>query len=310
LLLALPQMYGVGYPVLQAAVGGHYVIAFLVLLLVGKLAATSLTIAIGGSGGVFAPSLFMGAVLGAAFGQTAHAILPSWASTPGAYGLVGMGAVFAAAARAPITAVIIIFELTGDYGIILPLMLAVVVATGLSGLATGDTIYTLKLRRRGVDLNSARPSGPMQTVTVASAMRELPARVRSTLPLEQLIERLSGSPEGAVLVVDGEDALVGLVSIDDLQPALTDESRAVTAAELARPLMSLHDDDSLEDAARALGESGEAGLPVIASHARTAVGWISHRDILRAYLGATHPRSTRPSGAQRMPSRNGDRELV
>ena len=137
LLLAVPQMYGVGYPVLSRAVEGHYVIAFVLVLLVAKVVATSLTIAIGGSGGVFAPSLFMGAMLGSAFGQAAHAALPQLTAPSGAYALVGMGAVFAGAARAPITAVLIIFELTGEYTIILPLMFAIVLATAISRRLSG-----------------------------------------------------------------------------------------------------------------------------------------------------------------------------
>jgi chloride channel protein, CIC family len=153
-LLAVPQMYGVGYPVLERAVGGHYVVLVLLGLLAAKILATSLTMWIGGSGGVFAPSLFMGAMLGSAYGAVAHRLFPHLALAAGAYGLVGMGAVFAATSRAPITAVLIIFELTGNYRIILPLMSAIVVATALGNAVSADTIYTLKLRRRGIDINS------------------------------------------------------------------------------------------------------------------------------------------------------------
>ena len=134
--------------------------------------ATSLTIGIGGSGGVFAPSLFMGAMLGTAFGLVANMLFHGAVAPAGAYGLVGMGAVFAGAARAPITAVIIIFELTGDYTIILPLMVAIVAAAGLSSLLSKDTIYTLKLRRRGIDIlrppkrePHARPARPRRHAT-------------------------------------------------------------------------------------------------------------------------------------------------
>ncbi len=154
LLLAVPQMYGVGYPVLQDAIAGHYVILALLALMVAKILATSLTMSIGGSGGVFAPSLFIGATLGSAYGAVAHSLLPGLAVAAGAYGLVGMGAVFAAAARAPITAVLVIFELTGDYTVILPLMVAVVVATTLANAITHETIYSLKLRRRGIVLGA------------------------------------------------------------------------------------------------------------------------------------------------------------
>jgi chloride channel protein, CIC family len=282
-LFVLPQMYGVGYPVLQSAVAGHYLIGFLVILLVGKLLATSLTIAIGGSGGVFAPSLFMGAMLGSGFGQVFHGLAPGWVTTPGAYGLVGMGAVFAAAARAPITAVLIIFELTGDYAIILPLMLAVVVATGVSSALTGDTIYTLKLRRRGIDIDHRAPEGPMHAVTVGEAMRSMPGSVNSDVPLEELIGRFSQGGEQALPVVDRSGALVGVVSIGDLEPALAESNGSRTAAALARPIPRLRAEDKLDQAARLLGESEEAGLPVLATDGDTIVGWIDHRDVLRAY---------------------------
>src|SRR5664280_1953779 len=129
-----PEMYGVGYPVLGNSMVGTYTIAFLLVLLVGKMIATSLTIGIGGSG----------AMLGSGYGQLLHHVAPGVAGAAGAYGLIGMGAVFAGAARAPITAVIIMFELTGEYTIILPLMTAIVLATAVSRLLSHDTIYTLK----------------------------------------------------------------------------------------------------------------------------------------------------------------------
>ncbi|NMO91313.1 chloride channel protein [Actinomycetospora sp. TBRC 11914] len=156
-LLALPQLYGVGYPVLQGGLAGQYAVGFLLLLAVGKMLATSLTIGIGGSGGVFAPSLFLGGMAGTAFGTLAAALFPALHLSPGAFGLVGMAAVFAGAAHAPITAVLIVFELTGDYAVILPLMVAVVLATGLSHLVSRQNIYTLKLLRRGIDIDA--PAG-------------------------------------------------------------------------------------------------------------------------------------------------------
>ncbi|GLZ48334.1 transport integral membrane protein [Actinomycetospora sp. NBRC 106375] len=152
-LLALPQLYGVGYPVLEDGLAGQYAVGLLLLLVVGKMLATSLTIGIGGSGGVFAPSLFIGGLAGTAFGSLAAAMFPGLHLAPGAFGLVGMAAVFAGAAHAPITAVLIVFELTGNYSVILPLMIAVVLATGLSHLVSPRTIYTLKLLRRGIDID-------------------------------------------------------------------------------------------------------------------------------------------------------------
>ena len=150
LLLLLPQMYGVGYPILQHAIHGQYLIATLILLMVGKILATSLTIGIGGSGGIFAPTLFIGAMAGTTFGLIAHDLLPRLSATPGIYGLVGMAAALSAATGGPITAVIIVVELTGQYSLTLPLMTAVAVAAGTAHLLSDTTIYTAKLVRRAL----------------------------------------------------------------------------------------------------------------------------------------------------------------
>ncbi len=151
LLVVLPQMYGVGYPVLRQGVAGGYALGFLVVLLVGKLVATSLTLAIGGSGGIFAPSLFLGAMTGTALGD-GFGLLGA-GGPAGAYGLVGMAAVLAGATRAPITAVVIVAEITGEWDLVVPLMIAVVLATLLSRGLSSETIYTLKLTRRGIRLH-------------------------------------------------------------------------------------------------------------------------------------------------------------
>ena len=148
-----PQVYNVGYEIIESALSSHLALGVAAALLVLKLIATILTLGSGGSGGVFAPSLFMGAMLGAAFQLALIRIFPALLAPAGAYALVGMAAVFAAGAHAPITAVLILFELTGDYRIILPLMLTVVVATTLAQrMLGGESIYTLKLTRRGVRL--------------------------------------------------------------------------------------------------------------------------------------------------------------
>ncbi|MCE5288658.1 MAG: chloride channel protein [Nocardiaceae bacterium] len=153
-LLALPQLYGVGYPVLENSVNGHYGLVLLLVLLVGKMLATSLTIGIGGSGGVFAPTLFIGAMAGTAFGELAQWLMPGMAGAAGAFSLIGMGAVLAGATGAPMTAVVILFELTGQYSLILPMMAAVSLAAGSAHLLGTDTIYTRKLLRRGINIDS------------------------------------------------------------------------------------------------------------------------------------------------------------
>ncbi len=281
LLIALPEMYGVGYPVLGHAILGVYGVAFLLLLAVGKMVATSLTIGIGGSGGVFAPSLFIGAMVGSAFGAAAHLVLPGTAGAVGAYGLIGMGAVFAGAARAPITAVVIMFELTGEYSIILPLMTAIVLATGVSHLLSGDTIYTLKLRRRGVDLGRAETIGTAARISVADVMTGVPDGVRGDSPLREVATVLAQSASGVLPVLDTSGEYVGIVTARVVAEALADGRHDAAPASLVLELPILvRPEDHLDQAIEALDRSGCAAVPVLES--ARLVGWISYRKALEA----------------------------
>ncbi|WP_035843738.1 chloride channel protein [Kitasatospora azatica] len=290
LLLVLPQMYGVGYPVLENAVNGKYAIGFLLLLLIGKIAATSLTIGIGGSGGVFAPSLFMGAMLGAAFGATTQHLAPGVAGPVGAYGLIGMGAVFAGAARAPITAVIILFELTGEYTIILPLMTAIVLATLTSRALSRDTIYSLKLRRRGIDLDAPTPGTPFAGLTVATVMEPLPDTVDETMPLAKAVDVLAASPHGVLPVLTEDGNYLGTATARRAAEALaagTADTSTVVAI-THRPALITADSD-LSTALEALVDTDGAGLPVLDPTHTHLTGWITHQSLLAALHRPTPP---------------------
>ncbi len=311
LLLALPEMYGVGYPVLQNGVLGKYVIGFLIVLMIGKLVAVSLTIAIGGSGGVFAPSLFMGAMLGAAFGDVVHNLFPGVSGPAGAYAMIGMGAVFAGAARAPITAVIIIFELTGDYTIILPLMAAIVLAAGLSNLISPETIYTLKLRRRGIDIMQGRAANLMEILSVSDAMSPVPEPVRQDLSLNEVIARFADQDRDALPVVDDEGHYRGTVTSSQVERSARENVLDATAGELATTGSALRVNQTLEQALGLLVAHDRSGLPVLSTDGQRVVGWMTHRDVLRAYtarLGRErqqrrdHPYGHRPSGGAARPT--------
>ena len=305
LLLAVPQMYGVGYPVLEHAVAGHYVILVLLALLVAKLLATSLTLSIGGSGGVFAPSLFMGAMVGSAYGAAVHGLVPHLAPAAGAYGLVGMGAVFAATTRTPITAVLIIFELTGDYNLILPLMFAIVVAAALAGAVTRDTIYTLKLRRRGIDIDQQQPTGLMAQISVADAMGIAPRPLRADQPLSELIPRFVAQRPDSLPVADPAGRLIGVLAAVDLQRAVSqDGGQTGLAAALVRDAPPLHATDSLEHAMVTLAAGDHDGLPVIGDD-RQIVGWLTHRHLLDSYREHTAGRGSSPFTPPPAPPHNG-----
>ncbi len=283
LLLALPELYGVGYPVLQNAVAGQIVLGLLLVLLVGKMLATSLTIGIGGSGGVFAPSLFMGAMLGTAFGLVANLLFHGSVAPAGAYGLVGMGAVFAGAARAPITAVIIIFELTGDYTIILPLMVAIVAATGLSNLLSKDTIYSLKLRRRGIDILRSRSANLMQEIRVRDAMQPVPEPLLVTTPMDDLVGRFARRDVAALPVVDVDGGYRGVVTAGELETALGNDTFDITAGDLAHLATAVAPDAPLDTTLSQFVQQGTSALPVMDPGGSTILGWLTHRDILAAY---------------------------
>jgi CIC family chloride channel protein len=248
---------------------------------------------------VFAPSLFMGAMLGSAYGQVAHDVVPHLAPAAGAYGLVGMGAVFAAAARAPITSLLIIFELTGNYQIILPLMFAIAVATSLANAITHDNVYTLKLRRRGIDIEAPR-AGLMAQIQVGAAMEVAPAPLRPEASLDEIVGRFATERSDCLPVVREDGGLVGVVAATDVERQLDENEHApVLASTLVREAPRLHASDSLEDAIVALGMTDDEGLPVLGAGDDRMVGWLSHRQVLRAYrtriAGDRAPAAGRPA---------------
>ncbi|WP_329376113.1 chloride channel protein [Streptomyces sp. NBC_01351] len=285
-LLALPQMYGVGYPVLEKGVSGGYAVGFLLVLLIGKILACSLTIGIGGSGGVFAPTLFVGAMLGSAVGQSLHHLAPGVTGSPTAYAIIAMGSVFAGAARAPITAVLIMYELTGDYGIILPLMAAIAVATGVSRALSDETVYTAKLLRRGVDLDLTGPAA----ISVTSVMTAPPAVLEPGTPLQEAAGLLLATGSGCLPVVSGTGGYQGTVSSVVAAEALaagtpTDEPVA-TVLDMPK---GVREEESLQEAlARFAAYEGD-GLPVLDAEGRQLVGWLSHRTVLSAVSAPAGP---------------------
>ncbi|NEC09611.1 chloride channel protein [Streptomyces sp. SID7909] len=305
-LLALPEMYGVGYPVLQRATEGGYALGFLLLLMAGKMVATSVTIGIGGSGGVFAPSLFIGAMLGAAFGAAAGDVMPATAGAVGAYALVGMGAVFAGSSRAPITAVVILFELTGEYTIILPMMLAIVLATATSRVLSHETIYTLKLLRRGIDLSRPAQGAPIGRQCVADVMEPLPRAVPANSPLSEASGLLSLSGHGALPVLDEAGAYLGVVTARAAAEALAQQPSDAPAVvrQIVEPAPRINTNDSLAFAMKKLVDASGTGVPVLDDTSTQPVGWLSHQGTLRALHtpSATKPHSSATSRAAQTPA--------
>ncbi|WP_286217699.1 chloride channel protein [Paraoerskovia sediminicola] len=288
ILLVLPQMYGVGYPVLEAGVNGRYAIGVLILLLVGKIIATSLTLGIGGSGGVFAPSLFVGGMLGAAFGEIVNLIAPELTPSAGAFAIVGMGAVFAGSARAPLTAVIMLFELTGEYSIILPLMLAIVLATGISRMLSKETVYSLKLARRGIDLDEHPADRVLGDLLIADVMDPSPPSVESSTRLDAASRLLLASGRTSIPVVD-DGRLRGHLRADMAAESLhsDDEVADQTVGHVIDEVGRVDVGLTLRDALAVLHKHPEdEGIAVVDADG-AMVGWLTHRQVLGALSAAT-----------------------
>jgi CIC family chloride channel protein len=282
-----PRVYSVGYETITEALFSDLAIQMAVALLVLKLLATIITLGSGGSGGVFAPSLFMGAMLGEAFGQAVHLLFPAITAPAGAYALVGMAAFFSGAAHAPITAIIIVFEMTRDYRIILPLMLATVISTLLSRLLSSDSIYTLKLSRRGVHLEQGQDIDVMQGVTVADAMTTEVDTVPLDLPLEELADEFQVSHHHGFPVLDGAGELAGVVTIQDLERAQAAGpliGRVVADIATQEGLLVAYPYEPMWRALRRLGRRDVGRLPVVEREgSRRLVGAVRRVDIIRAY---------------------------
>lgn len=281
-----PQVFGVGYEPIEDALLGKMLLGTMGLLILVKILATSLTIGSGGSGGVFAPSLFIGAMLGGVFGSLAHQALPDITAEPGAYALVGMAAVFAGAAHAPITAIIILFEMTNDYRIILPLMLATVVSVLLAQRLRRESIYTLKLARRGVRLEHGRDIDVMQGVLVGEAMTTEVDTVYADLSLVDLDRLFHETHHHGFPVLDGNRELFGVVTVQDLERA---KERGpivgLSVRDIAtRQVLVAHPDEPVWAALKRLGTRDVGRLPVVdRQNPKQLVGAIRRHDIVRAY---------------------------
>ena len=298
------DLFGVGYGdvfwvstmSVNQALLGEIAIQSLVILLLLKIVATSLTLGSGGSGGVFAPSLFIGAMLGGALGTVAHHFFPALTATSGAYALVGMAAVFAGTTRAPITAIIMLFEMTRDYNIILPLMIAVVISTVISKSLNRETIYTLKLTRRGVDLHQLDQASPLREVTVGKAMTRGFPTVPQKMPLSELLTKLRDTGYHGFPVVGEYGNLVGMVSLSDIEAAMAkgDVSDLTVGDIASKSLIVAYSDEYVHDVFVRLGTREVGLIPVVGrKNPERLLGVLQRQDVLIAYAKVIRRRPRR-----------------
>ncbi len=284
----LPTIYGDGYGTVNAALVDALPWYLLALLLALKMAATSFTLCSGGSGGVFAPSLFIGAMAGGLVGHFTHWLPGVPNGSPGSYALVGMGGLVAGAMHAPITAMIMIFELTGTYTIILPLMTVCILSTLISSRLHRESIYTWRLIRQGVDLFRGRSLDVFQRRPVRDAMRADPPRVAPETPAARVLEQLLTGAHDCVYVTQPDGRFVGAIHLADLKQVMLKRDalrHGVLALDLAREQMPVcTPEDDIRSAMSQFGATGLSELPVVdAPDTRRLVGALRHRDVVAVY---------------------------
>jgi CIC family chloride channel protein len=286
LIIWFPQAARGGYEWIEYAMLGVLALGPLLILMVMKLFSTSATIGSGGSGGIFAPTLYMGAMGGAALGSLFLIVNPGMVTVPMAFAVVGMGALFAGAARAPLTCIVMIAEMTGDYRLLVPLMVACATSYFINLLLSPNSIYTEKLAAKGIRLKHQLIADIIDTLTVDQIMRTRDiVTARSNMYAFQVIELADRTRHSTLPVVEG-DRLVGLVTFRRaygiVRSDLPSEERIV--ASILQPAPTVFPDQSVHNALDTMLETGESLVCVVdRDDPERFLGIISHGDILRAH---------------------------
>jgi chloride channel protein, CIC family len=282
----LPQVFGVGYDTIGSILNGQTTSFWLLLaLMLAKLVLTPVSIGGGFLGGVFAPSLFIGASLGAAYAVGLDWVSPGLNVIPGAYAMVGMAAVLAGAVHAPMTAVILLFEMTNDYRIILPLMFAVVVSMVLSQRLIRESVYTMGLVRKGIRLERGRDVDVLETITVEEIMQPAPLSLADTESVENAAEIFAETHHHGLPVLNARGELVGILTTQELGRLQEKDSSSLKVADICvRDLQVAYPDETMGQALRRMGGRDIGRMPVVSrNEPNRMVGWLRRSDLLRAY---------------------------
>jgi chloride channel protein, CIC family len=279
-------LVGYGHLAVHLEVFGRMPWYQLALLAIGSIVATSVTLNTGGSGGLFTPSLYVGAATGGAFGVGLAQLMPHAHISPEAYAIVGMGALVAASTHAPITGILLVFEMTNDYAIVLPLMLATVISYLVARRLEPDSLYSGWLRRRGEHIEHGADETTLANLRVRDAYDPDARLVFEREEVGTLLDHLGREDQLVFPVVDSDGMLCGVIGVGDLGRVAKDYGNLaplVLAADLAQPTETITPNDSLLDAVRRLGVRGVTALPVVDATTERVVGLLSRHHVLAAY---------------------------
>lgn len=288
LALLAPRILGVGYDTVSEALNGHLLLKVLFLLFILKLLATAIAFSSGNSGGLFAPSLFIGAMLGGAVGTAGAHYFPSQILSPGTYALVGMGATFAGIIRAPITSFFMIFEVTQDYEIMLPVMIANVIAYAVAEVLHKEALFDVLARQDGIRL-PRKEDRQLQTLTNADAMRQPRIELDVSEPVDSALARIPPGTQEA-FIVTSDASFAGVVTRASLrQAAAREPSTPVGQIAVLREQYLAYPDESLALSLEKLRQ-GAVVLPVVSRlHPDHLLGVVEASDVLRTYRIAVEP---------------------
>ncbi len=287
--ISFPQIMGDRYDFIEDVLHGDGVIGILFALVFLKIFATAITLGSGGAGGVFAPALFIGAMIGSTFGSIVHRFLPEFTANPGAYATVGIGAFLAASTHAPMTAIFLLFEMTGNYSIIVPLMLTTIIGTVVAKKFNNDSIDTVDFTREGINIHEGREAAIMKSLRVGSAMTEdvdfisERANINHLLEIFRLAKRSFYFP-----VVDDFGRLTGIVSMQDVKNLLQSDAKErgdhLVGTLCSRDVITLTHDDTLFTAMKLFDIKGIEEIPVVDDlETKWVVGMLKRRNVIAAY---------------------------
>ncbi|WP_305045224.1 chloride channel protein [Geoalkalibacter sp.] len=298
--ILFPQVFGNGYLFMERVLHGEglwYLLAALVLV---KALATSITLGSGLPGGLFAPSLYIGAVTGGAFGKLLQVFFPALNISPGAFALVGMGAFLSAATHAPMTAIFLLFEMTASYEVIIPIMLSCVIGTAIARHFQKDSLDTVELSRAGIDLEAGKERNIMKSLRVGEVMMRDPEVLPENMTLGQFAEFIAHTRHTNFPLVDQQGQLTGIISVQDFLGVVFEKDLMdlVVVKELATlDVITVTENDDLDRAMRKIGHRNIEQLPVVDREgSRRLVGIISRRDMVSAYNRALMTRSLGEEG--------------
>jgi chloride channel protein, CIC family len=287
LALLFPHILGSGFEAIDLALASQISWVTMLLLIGFKILATSITLGSGGSGGTFAPALLLGSMAGSVFGSAVHWLLPEVTASPGAYSIVGMAGVLSGTIHGPLSAILILFEMTDNYRIILPLMIACIISFIASSQISKESIFTLKLARKGVNIKAGKEINVLKSILVKDAMNPAPETIYEGLSLKSLTRRISESKYHSFPVVDSFGNLSGILSYFDYHEVLHTQQleHLIVAKDMAtKKVITVYLDDTLYAALEKIAARDFSILPVVSREdPNRLLGIITRRDIIGVY---------------------------